>query len=378
MEPSRVVIVYEAEATCRDRLVAAGWRPEAAEEVACYLAQATDLDDFKQAIAEALGAAGMAVEFVELDGFLDAARRLPRGDPATLVWCLTDGIRYYRGSSVAAVARLAGWSYFGSPPQAQHLCQDKYKCSTLAAALGLDVPASALLEDERAIAGAELLDRGGPFFVKPNTLGAKIGIFADSRCEDARHALAASRRLWRLYRDRALVQRYLPGDDVRVSFMDVGSDGAGTLGIAQLLKHPDSETGGEFMTARDNASLSGSRDTGGTVGAFGQRQRIAFVPRLSDLRRAAGEGDGGAAGIVDAVGRAVPRIVELFGLADYFSVDFRVAAGAPHFLEFEVCPAVTIYDFQTYLRDAYGLALPAALVAAFRRSLARQGAAPAL
>ena len=37
------------------------------------------------------------------------------------------------------------------------------------------------------------------------------------------------------------------------------------------------------------------------------------------------------------------------------------------FLEFEVCPAVTIYDFQAYLATTYGLGLGGALAAAVGR-----------
>ena len=64
----------------------------------------------------------------------------------------------------------------------------------------------------------------GPLFVKPNTLGAKIGIFADSLCRDRLEANDRARRIWERYRDRALIQPFVEGDDVRVSFMDLGGE----------------------------------------------------------------------------------------------------------------------------------------------------------
>lgn len=376
MPPSplrRVVITYEPEAACRARLRAAGFDPAIAAEIACYLAQATDLEAIRPELAATLGEAGLEAEFVELDALIAALPGLAARRDDTILWCQTDGIAYYRGSSVSALARLAGIPFYGSPPQAQHLCQDKFKCTALAASAGMPVPPTALAEGRRVIAGAEVLDGPGPFFVKPNTLGAKIGIFGDSRTSDSTAALEVAARLWDRYRDRAVIQPFLPGHDVRVSVMDTGRPLAASLGIARLGKDPGSETGGAFMTMRDNASLSGSRDTEGNLTGFGETQDRAFVPRLTDLRAAAAS-DPAAARIVAAAEDLVPRLAGLFGLRDYFSVDLRADEdGGVRILEFETCPAVTIYDFQTYLRDAHGLSLGAALA----RSLALAHRRPA-
>ena len=61
--------------------------------------------------------------------------------------------------------------------------------------------------------------------------------------------------------------------------MDTGGALDTQVGIARLRKNPDSETGGAFMTMRDNETLSGARDTKGTRGGFG-------VGREAALRRA--------------------------------------------------------------------------------------------
>ncbi len=226
----RVVIAYEPEAACRARLEAAGFGPDIAAEIACYLAQATDLAAIRPELTATLAEAGLEAEFVELDGLIGALPGLVARRDDTILWCQTDGIAYYRGSAVSALARLAGIPTYGSPPQAQHLCQDKFKCTALAAAAGLPVPPTALAEGRRVIAGAAVLDGPGPFFVKPNTLGAKIGIFADSRTADAATALEVAARLWERYRDRAVIQPFLPGHDIRVSYMDVGRPAGGVAG----------------------------------------------------------------------------------------------------------------------------------------------------
>ena len=56
-------------------------------------------------------------------------------------------------------------------------------------------------------------------------------------------------------------------------------------------------------------------------------------------------------------------------------MDFRIdAAGRPTFFEFEVCPAVTIYDFQNYLRRRRNLSLGEALAKALHVAFARRRA----
>ncbi len=367
----QAVIAYETEAAATARLIAHGYAPEIAAEIAVYLAQATDLPAHRPDIAASLAAEGIAARFVTLDDLPALLPELARARAETLLWNVTDGIRCYRGASVPALARLLDLPHFGAPPAAQHLCQDKFASLALAAAAGLPCAPARLLQGETEIAalGGEL--GAGPCFVKPNTLGAKLGIFADSRCATPGEAASRAARLWRRYRDRALVQPYLDGADVRVSFLDTGGAFRPQLGIFRLARDPAGETGGAFMTMRDNETLSGASDTEGGRGGFGAGHAAAFVPRMQDLRA---DPSPEAAHAVGAIEDAAERLAGLLGLAGIFSMDFRVAAnGAPTFLEFEVCPAVTIYDFRSYLRAVHGLSLGGALARAFQVAHARHG-----
>ena len=369
MPLSRVVVIYETEAAARDRLVRFGYTPEIATEIAVYLGQSTDLPDFFDDIAGAARAEGVSVDFVELDDWL---ARLPAFLPhrdSTLVWALGDGIRYYRGSSIAALSRLAGFARFGAPAPAQHLCQDKFASLALAAGAGLRIPATRLLEGAQEIARLGSPDESGPFFVKPNRLGAKIGIFADSRCATLEEAQERSQRIWARYGDRALVQPYVEGADVRVSYIDLGAAFADQLGIERLAKDPNSETGGAFMTMKDNETLSGARDGSGARGAFGATRAAAFTPRMEDLKAAQDAPSRRAAADIAAMAERLARVIEL---TDYFSMDFRIdATGAPTFFEFESGPGVTIYDFQSYLARVHRLTLGQALARGFRRAFDR-------
>ncbi|MGA8447158.1 MAG: hypothetical protein WB766_18490, partial [Roseiarcus sp.] len=131
----------------------------------------------------------------------------------TIVWAFTDGLRFYRGSSVPALARLEGFARFGSPATAAHLCQDKFASLALASAAGLPVPPTSLMEGNKEFAAlGDWATASGPLFVKPNALGAKIGIFADSLCRDRAEANDRAKRIWERYRDRALIQAFVEGD----------------------------------------------------------------------------------------------------------------------------------------------------------------------
>jgi D-alanine-D-alanine ligase len=370
---SHAVIAFETEEAARRRLQAFGYSPDIAAEIAVYLAQSTDLPLFMDDIARALREEGIAAEFVALDDLSARLRDLAPLSDRTILWTLTDGMRFYRGSSVPALARLEGFARFGSPAAAAHLCQDKFASLALASAAGLPVAPTRLMEGDAEIAVlGDWPEPGHPLFVKPNTLGAKIGIFADSLCRDRLTAQDRARRIWELYRDRALIQPFVEGDDVRVSFMDLGGGVADQLGVERIVKDPASETGGAFLTMKDNETLSGARDTAGGRGGFGATRAAAFTPRMVDLRDEASERSPGA---VKRILDLSARLVRLVGLRDIFSIDFRIDTDArPTFFEFEVCPGVTIYDFQNYLRRRRGLSLGQSLARALPVAYARRRA----
>ncbi|HEY3721407.1 MAG TPA: hypothetical protein VGL41_14860 [Roseiarcus sp.] len=373
MKLSNVLIAYEAEASARRRLVSFGYPADVAAEIAVYLGQATDLPDFFDEIAEAARRAGIEVEFAEIEELLARLPDFRERRERTLLWSITDGVRFYRGSAVSAVSRLAGIARFGSPATAQHLCQDKFASLALASAAGLAIAPTKLMEGNLEIAAlGSWPDGDESLFVKPNTLGAKIGIFADSRCASFAEATDRAACIWERYRDRALIQPFISGDDVRVSFMDAGGGLVEQFGIERLVKDPASETGGAFMTMKDNETLSGARDVSGMRGGFGAAREAAFVPKMVDLRRSVDPRSRRAVAEILAMSE---RFARLAGLRDYFSLDFRIdEEGVPTFFEFEVCPGVTIYDFQNYLATTHGLGLGEALARAFQISFERSRA----
>jgi D-alanine-D-alanine ligase len=344
----RLLVLFEPEAACRQRMLALGHSPQVADEIAFYLAQATDFTAVTAPLRQRLAADGVELRVAALDDRDEWLPLLAGPDRAgTLAWCLTDGFAWYRGSFVSSVAALLDVPQWGSPPAAQHLCQDKFRCLAVARAAGVPTPPTVLVEDGEPLSPMEVLPGGGELFVKPSTLGAKLGIESDSLVADPAAALALSRRIWRRYGDRALIQPFIRGRDVRVSFIDLGGVSP-PLGIYAVRA---GERG--FPTLEDSQRITGLRVADGNS------------LRLEDLAGTP------AAGRIETAARHLARVV---GLRHYWSMDFRLDAdGTPWFLELEVCPAVTIYDFLTYLREAHGLDLPEAIAlaasVAWRRSL---------
>ena len=87
-------VLYESEAACLERLAGRGLTGKPAREIACYLAQATDLPAFYERIRAAFAPSGVGVDCYEID---EAAEYLPAllADPkGAILWNLTDGFRY--------------------------------------------------------------------------------------------------------------------------------------------------------------------------------------------------------------------------------------------------------------------------------------------
>ena len=140
-----LLLVYETERSCRERLGAEGFAEPELTQVGSYLAQSSDILDDLAAITEACQARDLAFEPLALD---DAPARLATADPAsTLVWTLTDGIAYYRGGVVPALARLHGLKRFGADDALFALCQDKFRSGAVLRALGLPAPEAGIARD---------------------------------------------------------------------------------------------------------------------------------------------------------------------------------------------------------------------------------------
>jgi D-alanine-D-alanine ligase-like ATP-grasp enzyme len=345
-----LMLIYEPESACRERLAAQGFDEARALEISSYLAQSTDLAREFDAITTACGDRGISFAAVALD---DAVSALRAFDPrSTLIWTLTDGIAYFRGGAAPALARLGGFRTVGSDDSLFALCQDKFRCGAVLAALGLPVPQAGLARKGQWLMKPPPSASG--YFVKPNRLGSKIGIWQDSRCHHLDDALDLARRVFADYRDDVIVQPYVAGRNARASFLAVDpAAGAEALGVFFV------DSGGDFQTMADSMALYG--DTGSaakTEGTFAEPQLIqvaATQPGADERIRAIAQ-----------------KLIATLGLKDVFSLDFRVEPDdTVHLIEFEVCPGLPCFDFRTYCTSQWNLPLAEAMAETAARRFSR-------
>jgi D-alanine-D-alanine ligase-like ATP-grasp enzyme len=336
----KLILVYEPEKACFDRLVSDGHVPERATEIASYLAQSTDIAPEFDALAAACQARGLSFMPVALD---DAAGVLAGEDPqTTLVWTLTDGVVYFRGGAAPALARLNGLKTIGADDALFALCQDKFRSGAVLGALGLPVPQAGLARNGRWLVEPPPSPAG--WFVKPNRLGAKIGIWPDSRCSDLGHALERSRRVFAAYSDDVVVQPYVAGRNARASFLGLKPDtGVEALGVAFV------DSGSDFQTMADSLTLYG--DTGEAARAAETYSEPVLLPVA------------GSQPLADArIRRLAESLMAGLGLRDVYSIDFRVEVDdCVHLIEFEVCPGLPCFDFRAYCRMQWEMGLADAM-----------------
>jgi D-alanine-D-alanine ligase-like ATP-grasp enzyme len=350
MARPRLVLIYEPEQACRARLAAKGFAERQALEISSYLAQCTDLALEFNDIAEACAARGLDFMAVELD---KAAEELPRCDPArTIVWTLSDGVAYFRGSAGPALARLNGLPTIGSDDSLFALCQDKFRSGAVLHSLRLPVPQSGLARNGVWLAEPPASPSG--WFVKPNRLGAKIGIWPDSRCENIDQALELSRRVFAAYRDDVVVQPYVKGRNVRASFLGLTPEtGMEALGVVFV------DSGGDFQTMKDSLALYGE------TGASARMQGSYEEPDLAPVAASQPLAD-------ERIRHIAAQLMPAFGLRDVFSLDFRVEEDdTVHLIEFEVCPGLPCFDFRAYCRSQWRLGLADAMAETAANRLVR-------
>lgn len=343
MPRPKLVLTYETEAACRGRLTEQGFDERAALEISSYLAQSTDLARELDAIAKACSARGLDFVPVELDRLSGAIGGF---DPAsTLLWTLTDGIAYFQGSVAPALAQLHGIRTFGSDASLFALAQDKFRSGAALRALGLPCPQAGVARNGEWIVLPPHSERG--WFVKPNRLGAKIGIWSDSHVRDLAQALEISRRVYSAYRDDVVVQPYVPGRNVRASFLAVSPEaGIEALGAVFV------DSGGDFQTMQDSLALYGETgDAAKAAGAYAEPELVSVAHILP---------------VADTAIREMAAIMMRgLGLRDVFSIDLRVEDdGRAHLIEFEVCPGLPCFDFRDYCRRQWKMELPDAMAQA--------------
>ena len=152
-----------------------------------------------------------------------------KGGKIDLVFNVAEGLRgRSRESEVPAVLEMLGIPYTFSDPVTMGIALDKHLTKQVVSLAGIPTP--------RWVAASSIADIDGwdafPAFVKPAWEGTAKGIDADSRVNDAAALRRSVEKLTSIYRQPALVEEYLPGDEYTVGVL--GNSPPRSIGVLQI------------------------------------------------------------------------------------------------------------------------------------------------
>lgn len=251
----------------------------------------------------------------------------------TIIWNITDGIFPYTGSFIPGYAKLNGIGYFGNSTYAQSIAQDKFVFSATCENLNISIPSTILTRGNKILSRIPTAFLECQFyFVKPRNLDNEIGIDQGSYCKSVDEALKQSEKLFKLFGVDALIQEYIEGIDIRVSYLNTDKS-KNTFDLIGVAKHHPSDKPNPFHAGK-NINLEGMF----TKEAAVEIKSLAM------------------------------RLVALLSLKDIFSFDFRIdSVGNCYMLEMNTSPFISGSEFQEYI-TGYGFTTGEAMLAALLNS----------
>ncbi len=196
--------------------------------------------DVTRAMAEALEASGDAAEIAWVETEAQFFTALDRGD-FDIVWSALYQVtsrEAYIGTSedglwVADVFDQRGIPYVGSSSATMKVMLDKYRTHALLAARGVPVPAHRLVRADDADVSAIRY----PAFVKPLGESRSVGVNDDSVVESEEALRRQVAWIDREFRQPALVEDFLPGDEFTVLLVGNGERQECLPGLVSVPAH---------------------------------------------------------------------------------------------------------------------------------------------
>lgn len=352
MSARRVVGYYDS----RRRWLDSNPLPEldrtAVEELAFLIPRDEEVHRTFEEISTALAPRGISCALVEGGDIHKIANDSSLANPNTICWNMTDGFFPVTASYFPAMCAMFRWRYFGNSASLQLAVQNKYLQYSICRLLQIKTPETYLYD------GAECLSHEPPpkdnfeYFVKPFDLANSIGIFNDATCATLESAIERSIRIQQHYRTKALVQRHIPGQTVRVNYVaakrDVPIDAI--LGMHRMVGPPEPDRPFSTFKAHFEDFAEADADYAREATA------ISFAVDSADdcLKAAAAQIRGDT-----------KELVRQFGLRDFFSMDYRLSTnGELYFVEVNTLPFARNAGLRAYCRDIFGLSVGAALAEA--------------
>ncbi len=156
--------------------------------------------------------------FEDDDTFLERISQ----NPPDFVFNIAEGRGSTRGreSQVPAVLESLGIPFSGSDSVALAVTLDKWLTHHMLAGCGAPVPDLFMFSCEADLRRSmEIFEKHETFIVKPRWEGSSKGVFPDSVVDNPVDLAKRVRRLWKNYRQPALVEEFLPGSEITVGVM---------------------------------------------------------------------------------------------------------------------------------------------------------------
>ena len=143
-------------------------------------------------------------------------------NPPDFVFNIAEGRGSTRGreSQVPAVLESLGIPFSGSDSVALAVTLDKWLTHHVLAGCGVLVPDLFMFSKPSDIGKAMgIFEKHDRYIVKPRWEGSSKGVFDDSVVDNPVDLAKRARRIWKNYRQPALVEEYLPGSEITVGVM---------------------------------------------------------------------------------------------------------------------------------------------------------------
>ncbi|MDO8634836.1 MAG: ATP-grasp domain-containing protein [Dehalococcoidia bacterium] len=230
-----------------------------------------------------------------------------------LVFNIAEGRGNYKGreAQVPSILEMLDIPYVGSDPQCLSICLDKPLTKQLVEAAGIYTPRWQVINRENELKKLSWDDFPFPVFVKPAYEGSSKGIRTGSRADNVEQMASLVTRLLEGYQQPALVEEFIPGDEITVGI--IGNASPKVLGIMRVIPRKE----GEFFVY----SLEVKRDW----------ENLVEYECPAKLKPE----------ILSKIRESALKIFEVLGCRDFARMDFRLRKdGKPYFLEINPLPGL--------------------------------------
>lgn len=234
-----------------------------------------------------------------------------------LVFNISEGLGNYRSreAQVPSVLEMLDIPYTGSDPQCLAICLDKPLTKELVTAAGILTPRWQAIANVNELAGMSWDKFPFPAFVKPAYEGSSKGIRLNSRVKDPDELARIVSRIIEEYRQPALVEEFIEGDEVTVGV--IGNASPEIVGVMRVL------------TRDGKAPIAYSLEV--------KREWESLVEYECPARL--------EKKILERVREASLKAFRVLGCRDVSRIDFRITPeGEPYFLEVNPLPGLNSHS----------------------------------